>query len=112
MEPAENIVFVYTSCVDERKANFQANLEENIALIKEKLPEHIFVKKGFKVNKKSNEYMWVQVSAIEASKGVLYGTLNNDPVRATNVKYGDVVEVAFTDIINITYIENDEPVLI
>ncbi|MFA5401726.1 MAG: DUF2314 domain-containing protein [Dehalococcoidia bacterium] len=54
------------------------------------------IKKRFAEDGAAPEHMWVIVTSIAGDK--LVGTLDNDPVGMTSIKYGDRVELDITEV--------------
>lgn len=57
------------------------------------------VKIGFRFTGKNREFMWVKVASVVG--GELEGTLDNDPVVVTYVKYGDTVQCGPEEIVDV-----------
>ena len=88
MNKTGNIRLICATCVDKAfplKGKFK----------KSDVKVGMFVKKTFRDGREA-EHMWVIVKKITA-KGVK-GTLDNNPISLTNVRYKDEVFVGFKDI--------------
>ncbi len=60
-----------------------------------------YVKLGFKAtnpvsNKETKEHMWLRVEKVDGP--LLVGTLDNDPVMETEVKFGDTINFFVSEI--------------
>ena len=93
---ANNVGMICSNCADQRKKELNATAYE---------PDYFvgkFCKLGFPIasttadrhaKKPRNEYMWVKVLMLADTPGQeLLGTLANDPVYATQLAFGDLIE--------------------
>jgi len=93
-EPEENIQYICSGCTDEIRREFHST--EHIIEVGD------FVKATFvDHDEESIEHMWVKVSKLINQEGsqIIRGVLYNQPALVKNVKYTDVVEVNYSDLL-------------
>lgn len=95
-EPISNIGIVHPECASDRKSEWQ---KTNKKLVLEKGD---YVKKAFSVKKKGEsfkaEHMWICINKCSKDQKTFEGTLTNEPVVCTNLKYGDTIKFKRSEI--------------
>lgn len=92
-----NIAVVHAKCAEDRKKEWQKE-NKNLVLQKGdyiKMPFSYADKKG---KEKKAEHMWVCINKCSKDQKKFEGTLSNDPVICTDIKYGDTVKFKRSEI--------------
>jgi Uncharacterized protein conserved in bacteria (DUF2314) len=98
-----NIRITCTDCSKKLYPNAGKFTEKQLK--KAKLVKAMFTEEG-----KMSEHMWVKVEQVITTNNIthVHGTLNNDPVDLTNIKFGDVVMVSASKVEDIRLTEEPE----
>lgn len=88
-ENPANVVGIHDECAEERRRRFQARYTVDDVDVGD------WVKKKF-VDGGLGEHAWVKVTGKSGAR--LFGTLDNDMVLVKNAKYGDSVELDFSEV--------------
>ena len=90
-----NIVGVCPECTEKRQREFQEKLSSNLEFFKNVLKEGKTLHFKFKFDQLNSneppEHMWVLVTQIDDQNMIFTGTLDNDPVFATQYSYGQIL---------------------
>jgi uncharacterized protein YegJ (DUF2314 family) len=97
MKHDDNYGFIHDKCSIERKAKTQQHIQEILTKSKELLNDKKLV--WFKIaftDGENTEHMWVKVNALHRTS--FRGTVDNVPVKLTNIKEDEQVTKDFTEI--------------
>jgi uncharacterized protein YegJ (DUF2314 family) len=98
-----NVITICSSHTEERKQEMKKNLPFALSMLETKLNkgEKTYAQFDFNQDGFEGENMWLDVSSIDHSNKTITGTLDNVPHYLTNIKYGDVVQLSFDDLLNV-----------